>query len=106
MITQRIADNIYEVSADMKLVKVEEKILKFQMKVPARIYANQYLMDRIKNDKSIDQITNVACLPGIRKHVIAMSDAHQGYGFCIISEEVKYQDTESGNIQIDITAFL
>lgn len=83
MITQRIADNIYEVSADMKLVKVEEKIVKFQMKVPARIYANQYLMDRIQNDKSIDQITNVACLPGIRKHVIAMSDAHQGYGFCI-----------------------
>jgi len=83
MITQRIADNIYEVPADMKLVKVEEKILKFQMKVPARIYANEYLMERIKKDKSVDQITNVACLPGIRKHVIAMSDAHQGYGFCI-----------------------
>ncbi len=83
MITQRIDENIYEVPADMKLVKVEEKILKFYMKVPARIYANEYLMERISKDKSIDQITNVACLPGIRKHVIAMSDAHQGYGFCI-----------------------
>jgi tRNA-splicing ligase RtcB len=40
-------------------------------------------MDRIGRDRSVDQITNVACLPGVQKHVIAMSDAHQGYGFCI-----------------------
>jgi len=66
MITQRIDENIYEVPADMKLIKVEEKILKFHMKVPARIYANEYLMERISKDKSVDQITNVACLPGIR----------------------------------------
>ena len=83
MIPERIDENTYEISREMKVVKYNEKIMNFKMLVKARIYANEYLMSRIARDKSIDQITNVACLPGIRKQVIAMSDAHQGYGFCI-----------------------
>lgn len=83
MIPRKIEEGIFQVDADMKVVKYKEKIYNFTMNVPARIYANDYLMEHIVQDRSIDQITNVACLPGIRKHVIAMSDAHQGYGFCI-----------------------
>ena len=65
------------------MARVEGKIEKFQMKVPVRIYANDYILEKIKNDRTLDQISNVACLPGIQKHAIALSDAHQGYGFCI-----------------------
>ena len=80
---RKIAENIYEIPAEMKVVKVYNEIKNFQMKVPARIYANDSLMMHISSDRTIDQISNVACLPGIQKHVIAMSDAHQGYGFPI-----------------------
>jgi len=53
------------------------------MLVPARIYASEKLMELMKQDKSLEQIKNVAALPGILKKSIAMSDAHQGYGFSI-----------------------
>src|SRR2546428_12099765 len=52
------------------------------MRVPARIYANRELleaMDRIV----FEQVTNVACLPGIIRYSYAMADAHWGYGFPI-----------------------
>ena len=83
MIPRKVAEGIYQIDPDMKVVKYQEQMYNFTMKVPAIIYANDYLMQHISQDRSLDQITNVACLPGIRKHVIAMSDAHQGYGFCI-----------------------
>lgn len=80
---KKIADNIYEIPRDTKVVRVHDEIKTFQMNVPARIYANEELMKQIRVDKTIDQLSNVACLPGIQKYAIAMSDAHQGYGFCI-----------------------
>jgi len=83
MIPRKISEGIYQIDPEMKVVKYQEKMYNFTMKVPAVIYANDYLMSHIARDRSLDQITNVACLPGIRKHVIAMSDTHQGYGFCI-----------------------
>jgi len=75
MDVKKIEENIYEIPP--------HKIGKFQMKVPARIYANSYIMDKIKEDRTLDQIANVATLKGIKKHALALSDAHQGYGFCI-----------------------
>ncbi len=53
------------------------------MNVPARIYASDKLMENMKMDKTLGQVSNVACLPGIVKHSYAMPDAHQGYGFSI-----------------------
>ncbi|MCP3686597.1 MAG: RtcB family protein [bacterium] len=53
------------------------------MKVPAIIYASEKLMEKIKQDKTVEQATNVAKLPGIIKHSLTMPDAHQGYGFPI-----------------------
>lgn len=53
------------------------------MKVDAIIYASDKLFESIKKDNTLKQIRNVATLPGIQKKAIAMSDAHQGYGFPI-----------------------
>lgn len=83
MNVKKIAENIYEIPPKTIMGRFQGKIEKFQMKVPVHIYANDYILERIKQDKTLDQISNVACLPGIEKHSIALSDAHQGYGFCI-----------------------
>jgi len=52
------------------------------MNVPARIVATKKLLDNM--DAGVfDQITNVACMPGIVKHALCLSDAHWGYGMPI-----------------------
>ncbi|MBD3311885.1 RNA-splicing ligase RtcB [archaeon] len=53
------------------------------MKVPAYLFASEKLLELIKQDKTLDQIKNVAHLPGIYKHALCMPDGHQGYGFPI-----------------------
>lgn len=52
------------------------------MRVPARIFASQELL-QVLEPKALDQAANVACLPGIVKASMAMPDAHWGYGFPI-----------------------
>ena len=52
------------------------------MNVPARIIADANLLNSM-DDGVFDQITNVACLPGIQKHALCMPDGHWGYGFPI-----------------------
>lgn len=54
-----------------------------KMNVDGVVYASQKIYDRIKQDKTLEQIKNVACLPGIVGKSIALADAHQGYGFPI-----------------------
>jgi tRNA-splicing ligase RtcB (3'-phosphate/5'-hydroxy nucleic acid ligase) len=52
------------------------------MLVPARIYATEKLLSAM--DAGVfDQVTNVACLPGIIGHAFCMPDGHWGYGFPI-----------------------
>ncbi len=53
------------------------------MKVLTIIYASEKLLEKIKQDKTLEQAKNVACLKGIQKASYAMPDAHQGYGFSI-----------------------
>ncbi len=53
------------------------------MRVPGRIYADEILLDRIKGDRTIEQCSNVAHLPGIYKYSITLPDGHEGYGFPI-----------------------
>src|SRR5262245_21862743 len=50
------------------------------MRVPGMIFANRALLDRMLSDRTLDQIRNAACLPGILEASIAMPDAHWGYG--------------------------
>ncbi len=52
------------------------------MKVPGRLFASNNLLEYIETE-TIDQIANVATLPGIQKYSMAMPDAHLGYGFAI-----------------------
>lgn len=53
------------------------------MRVPTHVYASEEILDAILQDDSLNQLMNVATLPGIQKAAIAMPDAHQGYGFPI-----------------------
>lgn len=59
------------------------KTYKECMKVPGLIYVDEDLLEHIKQDLTLEQLANVACLPGVLKHALAMPDAHQGYGFPI-----------------------
>jgi len=52
------------------------------MRVPARIYASETLLGQM--DQGVfEQVTNVACLPGIVRAALCMPDGHWGYGFPI-----------------------
>jgi tRNA-splicing ligase RtcB len=70
---------------DIKLRKISENIYEIPqekgMNVPVRIYANDRLIEKMKEDKTLIQGKNVASLPGIQKYSIVMPDGHEGYGF-------------------------
>jgi tRNA-splicing ligase RtcB len=51
------------------------------MRVPARVFADAEILDEIREDRSLEQLQNVATLPGIVEAALAMPDVHQGYGF-------------------------
>ena len=51
------------------------------MRVPARVFADDELLQAIRRDHSLEQLQNVATLPGIVDAALAMPDIHQGYGF-------------------------
>ena len=53
------------------------------MKVPVTIFADDVLIDKMKQDLTLKQATNVACLPGVQESVYVLPDGHQGYGFPI-----------------------
>lgn len=60
------------------------------MLVPGRIYGDKNIIAHLERDiklkkewNALSQIKNVACLPGIQKASLAMSDVHPGYGFPI-----------------------
>ncbi|HKZ50080.1 MAG TPA: RtcB family protein [Candidatus Nanoarchaeia archaeon] len=72
---KKISDVVWEISQDYKKDKPA-------MQVPARIYGTKKLIDSM--DLMVyEQISNVACLPGIQKAAMCMPDGHWGYGFPI-----------------------
>lgn len=54
-----------------------------RMRVPARVFGTRKILNNAVNDRSIEQLVNVAMLPGIVGYAMAMPDIHQGYGFPI-----------------------
>ena len=86
-IQQRIP-NIKQIS---KVIWEIPQTHKEGMQVPARIYATEKLLDQME-DTVINQLTNVACLPGIVKHALCMPDGHSGYGFPIGGVAAFYPD--------------
>lgn len=49
------------------------------MRVPARIYTSEEMLEDIFQDDSIQQLINGTTLPGIVRYGIAMPDCHEGY---------------------------
>ena len=70
--TKQVSDVIWEIPTSYKQ----------GMNVPARIYATKKLLEGM-DQGVIEQVTNVASLPGIQRYSYAMADAHWGYGFPI-----------------------
>ncbi|MBN1825634.1 MAG: RtcB family protein [Candidatus Eisenbacteria bacterium] len=65
-----------------------------KMRVPGVIYADGKGLERIERDRSLEQVRNVAHLPGIVRCSLAMPDIHWGYGFPIGG--VAAMDVEEG----------
>ena len=42
------------------------------MRVPARVYADESLLTQAADDRSLEQLVNTATLPGVVGHVLAM----------------------------------
>ncbi len=53
------------------------------MRVDGIVFASEKLMEELREDPTLEQVANVACLPGIVGWSLAMPDAHWGYGFPI-----------------------
>jgi tRNA-splicing ligase RtcB len=69
---KKISDVIWEISPSYKS----------GMKVPVQIYASEKLLNQM--EKAVfEQISNVACLPGIINYAFCLPDGHSGYGFPI-----------------------
>ena len=70
---QKVDDNCWELPQDYKP----------GMRVPGRIFADETLLPLVVNDPCLEQVANVAFLPGIVGYSLAMPDIHWGYGFPI-----------------------
>ena len=53
------------------------------MRVSGRVFASEAMLDHILQEQVFQQVANVAFLPGIVGHSLAMPDVHWGYGFPI-----------------------
>ncbi|RLJ08510.1 MAG: RNA-splicing ligase RtcB [Candidatus Aenigmatarchaeota archaeon] len=75
-----------------------------KMKVPAWLFLSEKLLQQVE-EGAVQQIANVACLPGIYKHSIALPDMHFGYGFPIggvAALDAKEGGLSPGGIGFDI----
>ncbi len=66
------------------------------MLVPARIYADEAMLNDMRRDMTLEQSANVCFLQGICKYAVTLPDGHQGYGFPIGG--VAATDAETGVI--------
>jgi tRNA-splicing ligase RtcB len=79
---REIGENIYEIPPSG------------EMRVPGRLYLDEALLAQVRHEASLQQVANVATLPGIVGYSLAMPDIHQGYGFSIGG--VAAMDAEEG----------
>lgn len=70
---QKLTDYLWEIP----------KSFREDMLVPAHVLASEKILDDIIEDRSLNQLVNVATLPGIKKAALVMPDVHEGYGFPI-----------------------
>jgi tRNA-splicing ligase RtcB len=67
---QKVAEYVYEIPASFRA----------GMRVPARIYADEKILEAALQDKAAEQLVNTTMLPGVTRYALAMPDVHQGYG--------------------------
>jgi len=71
----------------MKLQRIDESRWRIpregKMRVEGIVYASDAMMAGLRGDPSLQQVANVAHLPGILRASLAMPDIHWGYGFPI-----------------------
>ncbi|NOZ49214.1 MAG: RtcB family protein [Chloroflexi bacterium] len=75
------------------------------MRVPARIYADESIIDAALHDRSLEQLINTATLPGSLCYALAMPDIHQGYGFPIggvLATDARTGVVSPGGVGFDI----
>ncbi|TVL88616.1 RtcB family protein [Streptomyces sp. SAJ15] len=86
----------------MDIALVEEGPFRFRierrspMRVPGVVFATRELLPQAAGDKALEQVANVATLPGIVRASFAMPDVHWGYGFPIGG--VAATDIEDGGV--------
>ncbi|MGZ6954884.1 MAG: RtcB family protein [Acidimicrobiia bacterium] len=74
---------------DAEISLVEETPVRWRieptgrMRVPGIVFASRSLLPDVASDRSLQQVVNVATLPGIVEASYAMPDVHWGYGFPI-----------------------
>ncbi len=83
---QRIGNHIWKIP----------QTYRSNMRVPVIVYASERLLQKMQQDRTLEQAVNVATLPGIQKQCTVLPDAHEGYGFPIGG--VAAMDVETGVI--------
>ena len=72
---------------DTTLTRVEPYVWEIErsggMRVPARVFASEALLEEIGDDMTLDQVQDAAHLPGVAAYTACLPDGHQGYGFPI-----------------------
>jgi len=78
---------------------------KAEMRADGIVYASGAMMRGIKDDNALEQVANVACLPGLIGNSMAMPDIHYGYGFPIggvAATDIKHGVVSPGGVGYDI----
>lgn len=86
LIPKKIGNMTYKIEKDEAL----------GMKVPIIIFADDQLLEKMMNDRTIKQAVNVSTIPGILQNVVVLPDGHEGYGFPVGG--VAAMDAEEGMI--------
>jgi tRNA-splicing ligase RtcB len=68
---KRLADVVWQIDRGQRS----------DMRVSVRVVADEMLIEQAKRDRSLEQLINVATLPGVVQFAIGMPDMHEGYGF-------------------------
>jgi tRNA-splicing ligase RtcB len=94
-----------------QLIKIDDyrwkipETYKTGMRVPGLIYASKELLESIREEQALEQVANVAFLPGIVGYSFAMPDIHWGYGFPIggvAAMDIKDGVVSPGGVGYDI----
>ena len=69
---KKVRDNVYEIPGSFNK----------KMRASGRLYLDDESFENLE-EGAVEQIVNVACLPGVQRYSIGLPDIHFGYGFPI-----------------------